>query len=259
MVNREELNRAIREKWGYTQIAEENRCSVEEVKTYIETLSRQEKRFFKKHLDSNEGRFLKNQKKTVSNQIEGDDIETLKRKREKLMEVAILHELERESILDSRRGLKKELSNIKEEQLKLQKQLEETLKRMSEICEVLDTTAEELEVINSKIIPNKEEIDKLTTQIALLEKKTIKVDSSGTIELDEEIIIPDEWEKYYNDFLNSNGISAEVDAILEDFTRKEIKGLAKLIAITNAFISADQKFEVDFNNENIKRIYSFFG
>lgn len=258
MINKEALNRAVNERWGYTQIAEENRCTVDEVKAFIETLSRQERRYFTKYLNSNERKYLERKAKRHSCPHEEKSVDTLRAERERLMEEVIQKEIEREKILDKRRNLKDVLASIKDEQLELQKKLAETLKRVGEISDTLGKTADELEALNSEILPKRKEIDALTVQIELLEKKTVRVLSDGNIETQDEIAIPDSWESYYSNFINSNEISTEFDAILEDLTRKEIKCLAKLVALTNMFILSKQQFEVIFENDNLQTAYSYF-
>lgn len=129
MVNEEALNRAVNERWGYTQIAEENRCTVDEVKAFIATISRQERRYFTKVLNSNEKKYQARNVKRHSYLHEEKSVDTLRAQKEMLMEEVIQKEIEREKILDERRGLKDVLVSIKNEQLELQKKLAETLKK----------------------------------------------------------------------------------------------------------------------------------
>lgn len=124
----------------------------------------------------------------------------------------------------------------------------------------LKETMKDIEVADEKIagfevqIAEKEakkaefeaEIRSLTRlQIFAFKEGEVEIDS----EADETFEIPDSWEKVYEELSKSADIPVQLDELLEDMTRKQIKQLAKLVALINSTKEKGLEYELNIEDE----------
>lgn len=253
-----DIEDAIGRGYGYTELALMRECSIEELKEAISLYSREIRRKCNRLLE-------KNEKKRNLNAIGGQEMKEAKTKKElkelrreeaKLRSEVIEHEVSREKILTRRREYRDELVDLKKQQIAIQQQLQSCKEQVQKIAEKLGESADELDSLNSVLNPKKERLEEVVKSIEKMEEVTIHVSKDDiTVESPTEIEIPDMWNTIYRAFSKSEGISNELDDMLEELTRKELKLLAKLIALVAYMEGNSLKYTLVIEEEYFEVAY----
>lgn len=137
------------------------------------------------------------------------------------------------SILSRKRD---KLVAMREEVTKIASEVEEAVNTLSEISSLIENE-------KIKISDNREELKKIREDIENLKKVIIFVYEDGNLEVDgpKELIVPSNWVE----------IKAELeeDELVDNFTVKQLKSLAKVLALVSNLDNFEVTFEVEAVNE----------
>lgn len=135
----------------------------------------------------------------------------------------------------------------------LERSLKATTFDLNETSKDIDAADEKIAVFDAKIAEKEAKKAEFEAEIRSLTRLAIFAFKEGEVEVvsesDETIEIPENWEKVYENLSKSADIPAQLDELLEDMTRKQIKQLAKLVALINAIKEKGLEYELNIEDE----------
>lgn len=136
-------------------------------------------------------------------------------------------------------------------------ELERSLKAanwdLKEIIKDIEAADEKIAGFDTQIAEKEAKKAEFEAEIRSLTRLQIFAFKEGEVEIDSEadetFEIPDSWEKVYEELSKFPDIPAELDELLEDMTRKQIKQLAKLVALINTTKEKGLEYELNVEDE----------
>lgn len=137
--------------------------------------------------------------------------------------------------------------------LELESSLKATNWDLKEIIKDIEAADEKIAGFEVQIAEKEAKKAEFEAEIRSLTRFQIFAFKEGEVEIeseaDEHFYIPDSWENVYEELSKSADIPAELDELLEDMTRKQIKQLAKLVALINAIKEKGLEYELNVEDE----------
>jgi len=155
----------------------------------------------------------------------------------------------RAKFLSERAKLKVNLQKEDEELSKLQETIKIHKEKITNTINELYKIDNSIDEVNEQISLGKRTLDAIAKEIDALKKVSIYVYENGDIDAENEIdgkveiIIPETWEKIYQEIRETECV--------EDITVKQIKLIAKLIS----FVKTLESFEISFEIDTLQKIF----
>lgn len=168
-------------------------------------------------------------------------LEFLQSKKEELENVLNNLELEHKSITSERAQIRNSISNYKTILLDIQSKIRQYQEELKSLVSELDEKFASMQKINLSISETKVALSEVNEKIDALKKVSIFVYNSGELGIESQMAIEfPEWSHLFDKIVK--------DELADSLTIKQIKGIAKCLALVQYLKSQNFKYEIAFDD-----------
>lgn len=180
-------------------------------------------------------------------------LDELKAKEQKLISYLCKQEISHNNLLAKRKSLKDSLTSQKEVMEEIREKLISCQNQVNTTIDELSKISAQIVEVNSEISTTRTELSKVQNDIKLSNKVNIFAYESGETDFENfSSEIPNSWEEIYKNLLASDNSS------IEELSLKQLKQIAKVIALAKLLREKDIIFEVSFENSLAMQLFDEF-